>query len=249
MSAARSHETGGVTRFPEGEVVFQVFQVSDILRVFRRRFFVILLVMCLCAGLALGLSFLQTPVYQSSIKILVGQSQGFASDPAQATNLQLLTLTLGEAVDTYPVAQAVVQDLDLDISPKDMIANTNVEVITNTQFIDVSYTDTDPRRARWIANAIGDRFSDQVSDVSPKVSGITATVWEPAVVPQAPISPNPVLNILIGIVLGSMLGVALAFLFDYLDDRWQSPEEVERISGVSTIGVIPEIATSKGRKQ
>jgi capsular polysaccharide biosynthesis protein len=246
MFAERSQETGGIARFPEGEVVFQV---SDVLRVLRRRYFVILLVMCLCAGMALGLSFLQTPVYQSSIKILVGQSQGFASDPAQATNLQLLTLTLGEAVDTYPVAQAVVQDLDLDISPRDLIKNTNVEVITNTQFIDVSYTDTDPRRAQWIANSIGDRFSEQVSDVSPNVSGITATVWEPAVVPQAPISPNPVRNILIGIVLGSMLGVGLAFLFEYLDDRWQSPEEVERISGVSTIGVIPEIATSKGRQQ
>ena len=249
MFTERSQETGGVTRFPEGEVVFQVFQVSDILRVFRRRFFVILLVMCLCAGMALGLSFLQTPVYQSSIKILVGQSQGFASDPAQATNLQLLTLTLGEAVDTYPVAQAVVQDLDLDISPRDLIKNTNVEVTTNTQFIDVSYTDTDPRRAQWIANSIGDRFSERVSDVSPDVSGITATVWEPALVPQAPTSPNILRNILIGIVLGSMLGVGLAFLFEYLDDRWQSPEEVERISGVSTVVVIPEIATSKGRQQ
>ena len=249
MFAERRQEAGGMTRFPEGEIVFQVFQVSDILRVLRRRFFVILLVTCLCAGIALGLSFLQTPVYQSSIKILVGQSQGFASDPAQATNLQLLTLTLGEAVDTYPVAQAVVQDLDLDISPRDLIGNTNVEVITNTQFIDVSYTDTDPRRAQWIANAIGDRFSEQVSDVSPNVSGITATVWEPAVLPQAPISPNPVRNILIGIALGSMLGVGLAFLFDYLDESWQSPEEVERISGVSTIVAIPEIATSKGRQQ
>jgi capsular polysaccharide biosynthesis protein len=246
MFAERGQETGGMTRLPEGEVVFQV---SDVLQVLRRRFFVVLLVMCICAGIASGLSFLQTPVYQSSIKIMVGQSQGIARDPAQATNLQLLTLTLGEAVATYPVAQAVIQDLDLDISPRDMLDNTNVEVITSTQFIDVSYTDTDPRRAQWIANAIGDNFSEQVSDVSPKVSGITATVWEPAVVPQAPISPNPVRNILIGIVLGSMLGVGLAFLFDYLDDRWQSPEEAERISGVSTIGVIPEIATSKGRQQ
>jgi capsular polysaccharide biosynthesis protein len=245
MFAERGQETGGMTRLPEGEVVFQV---SDVLQVLRRRFFVVLLVMCICAGIASGLSILQTPVYQSSIKIMVGQSQGIARDPAQATNLQLLTLTLGEAVATYPVAQAVIQDLDLDISPRDMIDNTNVEVITSTQFIDVSYTDTDPRRAQWIANAIGDNFSEQVSDVSPKVSGITATVWEPAVVPQAPISPNPVRNILIGIVLGSMLGVGLAFLFDYLDDRWQSPEEAERISGVSTIGVIPEIATSKGRQ-
>jgi hypothetical protein len=35
------------------------------------------------------------------------------------------------------------------------------------------------------------------------------------------------------------LGVGLAFLLEYLDDGWRSPEEVEQISGVPTYALIP----------
>ena len=213
----------------------------------RRWFWMILLVIGICAGTTLGLSLQQTPMYQASIKVLVGQGQGIAEDPSQATNLQLVTVTLGEAVATYPVAQSVVRDLDLKSSASDLIANMNVDVVPQTQFIEISYTDADPQRAQRIANAIGDEFSKKVAGVSPNVSGITATVWEPAVMPQSPISPNPVRNTLIAVVLGSLLGMGLAFLLEYRDDSWRSPEEAERISGIPTIGVIPQFATTRGR--
>ena len=233
-----------MARFPEGEVVLQA---GDVLQVVRRWFWMILLVIGICAGTTLGLSLQQTPMYHASIKVLVGQGQGIAEDPSQATNLQLVTVTLGEAVATYPVAQSVVRDLDLKSSASDLIANMNVDVVPQTQFIEISYTDADPQRAQRIANAIGDEFSKKVADVSPNVSGITATVWEPAVMPQSPISPNPVRNTLIAVVLGSLLGMGLAFLLEYRDDSWRSPEEAERISGIPTIGVIPQFATTRGR--
>jgi len=245
MLTEPSQDTGGMERSPEGEVILQA---GSVLQMLRRWFWIVLLVIGACAGTALGLSLQQTPMYQASIKVLVGQAQGIAEDPTQASNLQLLTVTLGEAVATYPVAQSVVEDLNLEMSPSDLIANTNVEVIPQTQFIEISYTDSDPQRAQRIANGIGDAFSKQVAGVSPNVSGITATVWEPAVVPRSPISPNPVRNVLIAVVLGSILGVGLAFLLEYRDNSWRSPEEVERISGIPTIGVIPQFVTPRGRK-
>jgi len=231
-------------RFPEGEVVLHA---GDVLQVLRRWFWMILLVIGICAGTTLVVSLQQKPMYQASIKVLVGQGQGIAEDPSQATNLQLVTVTLGEAVATYPVAQSVVRNLDLKSSPSDLIANMNVDVVPQTQFIEISYTDADPHRAQRIANSIGDEFSKKVAGVSPNVSGITATVWEPAVMPQSPISPNPVRNTLIAVVLGSLLGVGLAFLLEYRDDSWRSPEEAERISGIPTIGVIPQFAPTRGR--
>jgi capsular polysaccharide biosynthesis protein len=73
-------------------------------------------------------------------------------------------------------------------------------------------------------------------------------VWEPAAVPEEPVSPNPLRNGLLGLVLGLMLGMGLAFLLEYLDDSWRSPEEVERISGVPTYGIIPTIEYGKAKK-
>jgi capsular polysaccharide biosynthesis protein len=52
---------------------------------------------------------------------------------------------------------------------------------------------------------------------------------------------------LLALVAGGALGVALAFLLEYLDDSWGSPEEAEQISGVPTFGVIPTFKVSKAR--
>jgi len=64
------------------------------------------------------------------------------------------------------------------------------------------------------------------------------------------VSPDPLLNGLVALALGLLLGLGLAFLLEYLDDSWESPEEVERVSGVPTFGVIPgfQVKTSEKKK-
>jgi capsular polysaccharide biosynthesis protein len=223
-----------------------VLQAGDLFRIIRRRLSVILLTMIVCVAAAVAISLQQTPLYEASIKILVGQDRGILQDPSQAYNIQLLTVTLGEAVDTRPVAQGVIQRLNLkETSPEAVMGGIDGEVIPETQFIKVTFTDPDPQQAQRIVNAIGDEFSEQISMVSPAVSAITATVWERAAVPESPKSPNPVRNGLIAAVLGILLGVGLAVLLEFMDDSWQSPEEVEHVSGVPNLGVIPGFANSK----
>jgi capsular polysaccharide biosynthesis protein len=193
-------------------------------------------------GAAVGFSLTQTPRYEASIKILVGQEQGITQDPNYALGLQQLTLTMVEAVKSRPVAKAVIQQENLRVTPSVFVEqNLSVEQVPSTQFIKVVYTDTDPQRAQRTANAIGEVFSKEISKVSQSANAVTATVWEPAVVLEEPASPDYKRNVLLALILGLMFGVGLAFLLEYLDDSWRSPEEVEQISGVSTFGVIPTI--------
>ena len=241
-----SRSYGRLAEFNEGDLVLQV---GTVFRVLRRWLWVILLTTIVCVGVALVYSLSQPPVYQASVKLLVGQDQGIVVDPGQAVNLQALAATLSEAVATRPVGEQVVRDLDLKSSPEAIIAGTEAEVIPQTQFIEVTYTGTGPHSTQRIANAIGDAFSDQISKVSPRASAISATVWERAAAPQAPVSPNPERSGLIAFVVGIMLGTGLAILLDYLDDSWTSPEEAEQVSGVPTLGVIPEFEIQKIRKE
>jgi capsular polysaccharide biosynthesis protein len=53
----------------------------------------------------------------------------------------------------------------------------------------------------------------------------------------------------LALVLGGMLGAGLAFLLEYLDDRWRSPEEAEQVSGVPTLGQIPRFEVSEGKRR
>jgi capsular polysaccharide biosynthesis protein len=43
--------------------------------------------------------------------------------------------------------------------------------------------------------------------------------------------------------------VGLAFLLEYLDDYWRSPREVEQVSGVPTLGIVPEFKVAKSVKR
>ncbi len=229
-----------------------VLPVKEILGVLWRRLWVILLVAAVLAGAAVGYSFLQTPTYEASIKILVGQEQATDAPTSLGSDvqgLQQLTQTATEAVGTRPVAGAVIRRLNLRITPEDFLENLSVEQVQATQFIEVSYEDTSPARAQRIANTVGDVFSDQVSEISPSANAITATVWEEAAVPDSPASPNPLRDGLLALVLGGMLGVGLAFLLEHLDDSWRSPEEAERVSGVPTFGVIPEFDVLRKAKK
>ena len=225
-----------------------IFSPIDFLQVIWKRFWVVLLVSIVLVGATVGFSLVQTPVYEGSIKILIGQQRGITETPADVTGLQQVTLTMAEGVSTRPVAEAVIRQQNLDITPENFLDNLSVQQIGTTQFIQVTYNDSSPEQAARVANAIGEVFSQQVSEVSPSANAITATVWEQAAVPDEPVSPDPTRNGLLALVLALMLGVGLAVLLDLLDDSWHSAEEVERITGVPTFGTIPEIGAAKDKR-
>jgi capsular exopolysaccharide synthesis family protein len=67
-----------------------------------------------------------------------------------------------------------------------------------------------------------------------------AQLVQPAQVPNKPSFPNITQNIGLGLLLGLVLGVAGALVFDRLDRRFRSVEEVQSAFGRPLIGTIPE---------
>jgi capsular exopolysaccharide synthesis family protein len=66
-------------------------------------------------------------------------------------------------------------------------------------------------------------------------------IVDTAETPRRPSSPNTRNNLLIGLVTGTILGVGLAFFFEYLDNRIKSPEELTRHLGMPFLGMIPAL--------
>lgn len=230
----------------EGEYVLSL---RDLFRVVWRRLWIIVLVAIVFGGAAVGYSISQVPIYQATQQMLVGQSGGISQTPGDTLALQQLTQTMSTAANSQLVAENVAEQLDLEEDPASLLAGLEVEPVPETQFIELSYYDTDPERARRIVSAFGEAFSEEISEVSPDASGITARPWGEASASAGPVSPDPVRNALFAIVLGGFLGLGLVFLLEYLDDSWGSPEEAEEVSGVPTFGVIPQFAPSTARKK
>ena len=59
-----------------------------------------------------------------------------------------------------------------------------------------------------------------------------------------PFQPNVPLNLLLGILLGLLGGIGLAFLFEHLDDTVKLPEDLERLAQLPVLGILPKLPSS-----
>jgi non-specific protein-tyrosine kinase len=66
----------------------------------------------------------------------------------------------------------------------------------------------------------------------------TAVVVDAAPLPIAPLPQQTLQNILLALVASLGLGVGLAFLLEYLDYTIRTPEELDAVYGMATLGVI-----------
>jgi len=165
-------------------------------------------------------SYLQTPTYAASAQVLVGWQQGDQQTyvtrsgeeiqplpPSPSVEkLQELTQAMVYAIDSRPVAQEAIQRWELETTPDVLLDNLTVEQVEGTQFIVLTYEDSDPMRARQIANTVGEVSSKHISERS---SPFRATVWEKAALPEYPVSPRPLRNGLLTLVIGLVLSTVL----------------------------------------
>jgi len=82
--------------------------------------------------------------------------------------------------------------------------------------------------------------------VSEAVRANAISVVEPAVVPLAPSKPKKALNIGLGLLVGLVAGVGLAFLFEHMDTTLQTTEQIEKATKLPILGNIP---VAKGPQQ
>jgi non-specific protein-tyrosine kinase len=74
------------------------------------------------------------------------------------------------------------------------------------------------------------------------------TIVQEAVAPLAPASPRPLFNVAIAAILAFLLSLGAAFLWERLDDRIKTPEDVEEVTGLATIGLVAQMPGDRSRK-
>jgi capsular polysaccharide biosynthesis protein len=169
-------------------------------------------------------SLLQTPKYEAPALVLVderspAQETGngrirlipLAPTPEERQALTQTTQTMIIAINTRPVAEEAIRRLGLDMSPDELLSNLTVEQVETSQFIRLSYTDTDPVRATQVVNTVGQVSSERIS-VKSEANDMTATLYDKASVPSAPANPKSWRNGLFALAVG----LALAPLAGYL---------------------------------
>jgi len=147
------------------------------------------------------------------------------------------------------VLQPVVREQRLPVSVADLAARVRVTNPLDTVLVELTVTDSDPRRAAAVANAVSVQLARVVQAIeSPQGGGpapVKLTVTQPATVPSEPVSPRTGLNLALGLLVGLALGAGTALLREQLDTSVGSAQDVEALTGAVPLGLVPFDATAR----
>jgi capsular exopolysaccharide synthesis family protein len=210
----------------------------------RRRWRIVVAVTLLGLVAAGAFAALAPRSYRATASIFFSLQYGqSASELVQGSTYTQNQVTSFARLATTPVVlQQVVDDLDLRTSPNALAARIQAAAPANTVLVDITATDATAAGSARLANDVARRLSDTVQQLAPRnASGtpsVRATTVAQADVPAGPASPEPVLDIGIGLLAGLVVGLGLAWGREVLDTRVRDAGVVATVTDLPVVGSI-----------
>ena len=226
--------------------------IADTARSARRRLWIVILVPILTVSAALGVSFLQQPVYDASATVVVSPKGGTQDNFSNTiSGLQALAIEMEAAGLNRSMVEEIVNTVGSSaVSAAEINDNLTIAQLEDTRFLTLTYSDAVKKRAQEVVNVTAETFAEKAPEASGVEANTVVNVNALAGVPPTPEEPDPLRNAFGALLIGLMLGIGLAFLLEYLYlSGLRSPEKVEQVSGVPTFGTIPDFDAARARKK
>lgn len=289
-------------------------ELRQYLNIVARWLWLVVLSVAIAAASSYFASRAATPLYRTKTTLMVGRAtQNPDPNSSELYTGQQLAYTYTQLARREPVLRGALESLGLNMSWEALAGQVSTSIVQQTQLIEISVIDSDPYRAKVLADAIAQQLilmspttlqtdqeqavfiQSQIGDLQAKIESSQAEIerlqaeldaansarqiqdlqnqidvletkisgWqntysqlltslkggdvnalsvvEEASIPRYPISPNVRMNVLLASAIGFILAVGGAFLIEYLDDTVKTPDDIERITGLPTLGAIARI--------
>ena len=231
-------------------------ELSDYLKLVRRRWVSIALITILLGGLAAAYTFTQTKQYASSAKLFVSTTSADANDAGTINAGGQFSVARVQSyaglVTSRQLAATVIQELDLSVAPEDLAKEVTASVALNTVNLTLTVTNPDPHRAQQIAQAYAEALTDLVRQLETppgkNQAPIKATIVDNASYSDMAVAPKSIRNCALGAVLGLLIGFGIAVLRETLDTRVRSVEDVVAIADKPVLAAIGFDSATKDRQ-
>ncbi len=287
-------------------------ELKDYLQVItRRKWWIIAAILAVTSAALIYSLVFQQKVYEATSRIILREkplgSYIFSTLDLEDMNTQpeISIQTQVELLRSKNLAVQVIEALQLELTPAQLMKKLKVEPLSKTNIIEIKVRDRRSELARDIANQYVIKYQEwRRSENVKEVAAARTEVWEALQktkeeaitlsreieqrfgnrpvpeelkveqqiafnyyvdlqrtyrelvineelmsggleiltdedAPSKPVEPQPVRAGLLALLVGSLLGFALAFLVNYLDDTIEGREEAERLFDVPVLGEIP----------
>ena len=222
--------------------------VVEYFQAIRRGWAVVFALLVVGSSVAVGVSQVQTPIYQASCRLFVamgGVSEQSSNIAGAAQFAAQRVRSYTQVVSSPNVLQPIIDQLDLTGTPLELGEKLSVTNPLDTVLLDVKAKDTDAVLSASIANLACTHLGAEIEKIETLKTGlatnsaVTVSVISPATTPLEPVSPRKLLNLALGVLLGLAIGAGIVILRETLDTRIKDASTIVDRIGASPIGVIP----------
>lgn len=206
----------------------------------KRKLWIIILVGILF-GVATGLvnEFLLKPVYQVSTTLITSKQIDEKVTPMSTnddfTFSQKMAITYSKIIKSKVVIEQVIKNLKLNVEYEELIDYITVKNMEDTQILEISVENNNPKIAVLICNEIPKVFDKEIQRIT-KTSGME--VIDKASSPKQPIKPKKIKNIIIGILLGFIISTSIILMRNVLDRTVKTTKDIDKYFKFNILGVI-----------
>lgn len=200
-------------------------QLRIFLQMLRRNWWVIALTAISAVSLAIIYSYLATPLYRTSARFLISPGPSVLAsqdrdllDSIEALDKRSIVATYAEVLASTSIHRQVGSDLGLDPIALRMYKFYSI-VLPDASVLELSVEGPDPNMVTQLANNIG---REATAFIESRYLLYDVSLLDAAELPLQPISPRPVRDVGLALVLGLALGSLLAILREQLHTPFNS---------------------------
>jgi capsular exopolysaccharide synthesis family protein len=176
-------------------------------------------------------------IYEASTIVMVGEALTKTNPDNEDFQIsQQLAQTYSKIATGQSVLSGAADALGLPSIPR--AEDVSVQLVDGTQLLGISVRDTDPERARTIADAIAQELIERTPNEVADGQFNRISVFEPASKPTRPISPNVMLTVLMAAVSGMFMAFFGSMLIEYLAETLETAEDIRKTTGLPALGII-----------
>jgi capsular polysaccharide biosynthesis protein len=226
--------------------------LHDYVRLLRRGWWVIVLLTALGALTAAVVTLTVAPTYvaQTTVYVSVGGGQSTTDLVSGNSFATQRATTYADLAETTTVLDRAAASLGDGSNVDQLRDSLNASARPDTSLVDITATGDDPKLVADRANAVAAALTAEAPllDAPSPVSPVRLAVVQPAEQPETATAPRPRNNILIGIAVGLVLGVAIVVVADALSTKIRSSADLPRFAGLATLTSMPTGPEKRSRR-